>query len=180
MLNFGELIRVSTNDLDEILEWRNSEPVRKNMYRQAIISRDEHYSWWDSVRQKDDCRYFIFRSSGKKLGVVSFSSICLEHRNSCWAFYASPDAPRGTGSRMEFLALDYAFSELNLLKLYCEVLSYNESVIKLHKKFGFLEEGLFKRQFIHEGRFVDIFRLAIFCDRWLEKREEVLERMRRY
>lgn len=38
---------------------------------------------------------------------------------------------------MEYLALEYAFKDMGLHKLFCEVLAFNAPVIKLHQKFGF-------------------------------------------
>lgn len=78
---------------------------------------------------------------------------------------------------MEFLALDYAFEELRLHKLYCEVLAFNTPVIKLHQKFGFEVEGVFREQHRREGHFVDVYRLAIFSGIWSEKRAAMREKL---
>ena len=55
---------------------------------------------------------------------------------------------------METLALDYAFNELKINRLECEVLEFNSKVISFHKKFGFQEEGRKKqgvRKRVREG-----------------------------
>ena len=67
---------------------------------------------------------------------------------------------------MEFLALTFAFEELGIRKLCCEVLSFNAGVVKLHEKFGFLIEGRFIEHFRRNDEFADIVCLAKFRKSW--------------
>ena len=113
-------------------------------------------------------------------GVVAFTEINKYQGHASWAFYADPNAPRGTGSWMEVLALDFALIELGLNKLYCEVLSYNVGVINKHKKFGFEIEGVFVDQFKNKNGYADIIRLANFLSVWREKRTEIIEKLEKY
>lgn len=162
----GTLRLMTDNDLKSVLIWRNTPSVRMNMYTQHEISMEEHTNWWNRTKEQSSQKYLIFEDSGQPLGVVAFNNINTFHKNSSWAFYASPEAPKGTGSKMEFLALDFAFEKIKLNKLYCEVLAYNQPVLGLHKKFGFTEEGLFREQYYIKDKFVDVHRLAIFSDKW--------------
>ena len=161
-----KLRRMNTRDLDLVLEWRNHPNVRKNMYNQTVITETEHKIWWDKICKNNTYRYLIYEYRGFPSGVVSFKDINFNHRHSSWAFYASPKAPRGTGARMEYLALEYAFEKLSLLKLFCEVLSYNTAVISMHKRFGFQQEGRFISQYLEGDNSWDIVRLAIFKSDW--------------
>ena len=173
----GAFRDIQDNDLELILSWRNAPSVRQNMYTRHEISLEEHHRWWKVVSDRNDQRYFLYENAGTPLGVVSFTQINASDSNSSWAFYASPDAPRGTGSRMEFLALEKAFGEIGLHKLYCEVLAFNEPVVKLHKKFGFNVEGTFSEQHQMDGDYVDVIRLGILKIEWESIREGVLEKL---
>lgn len=173
----GQLRPMTDNDLEMVLEWRNASGVRKNMYTQQVISLAEHRNWWARTKDRNADKYLIFEANGAPTGLVAFNNIEPAHETSDWAFYASQNASPGMGSRMEFLALDYAFNQLLLNKLCCEVLAFNSGVLSLHNKFGFREEGLFKSQKKYEGVFVDILRLAIFAPEWSRKRPQLLERI---
>ena len=81
---------------------------------------------------------------------------------------------------MEFLALEHAFRELKLHKLYCEVLAFNTPVIKLHQKFGFNIEGIFKQQQKVDEDFVDIYRLGIFASDWLNNSQVMYEKLTKH
>lgn len=168
---FGILRTITDNELELMREWRNAPAVRGNMYTQHEISAEEHEQWWRAMLQRSDNKYFMYEYKGKPSGIVAFTNIDIVSSNSTWAFYAAEDAPKGTGSRMEFLALEYAFEMLKLQKLCCEVLAYNSPVIKLHQKFGFKVEGVFRRQYFINNDYVDVYRLGILASEWEQIRE---------
>ncbi|WP_342654837.1 UDP-4-amino-4,6-dideoxy-N-acetyl-beta-L-altrosamine N-acetyltransferase [Pseudomonas sp. F3-2] len=173
MDGFGVLRPIRDEELELMLQWRNAPSVRRNMYTNHIISISEHINWWRNVQDRTDQIYFMYEYDGLALGIVGFNKVNLVSRTAEWAFYASPEAPRGTGSRMEFLALDYAFNNLRLHKLSCEVLDFNQSVIKLHEKFGFSTEGVFRQQHFVDGAYYDIHRLGILASEWAMISEDV-------
>lgn len=153
-----------------MLSWRNAPNVRANMYTRHEISIEEHLAWWSRVQPRTDQKYFMYEVGGAPSGIVGFMGIDTESRNSSWAFYASSEAPKGSGSKMEFLALEYAFHQLNLNKLHCEVLAFNSPVIKLHQKFGFTVEGILREQHKVDEVFVDVYRLGLLAREWEEHR----------
>lgn len=153
--------------LDLVLEWRNKPEIRNNMYTTHIITRDEHYSWFEKIKQDISKRYLICTYLDQPVGVVNFIDINPVHKTAMWAFYSGNTSKRGVGSWMEFLALNYAFEELLLEKLNCEVLSFNYPVVSLHRKFGFKIEGIFKHHYLKGDQYSDIYRLAIFKRDWI-------------
>ena len=171
---------LQTSDLETILEWRNDPSVRQNMYTQDIISIEQHRTWWSDVSCRNDKKYFICEEFGVAVGVVAFTDINFRIGHASWAFYSDPNARRGTGSSMELLALDFAFLDMKLNKLYCEVLSFNQSVINMHKKFGFNVEGTFVQQFKNENGYSDVVRLAIFQTEWAVRRSEIIQKLSQY
>ncbi|MBF0256934.1 MAG: UDP-4-amino-4,6-dideoxy-N-acetyl-beta-L-altrosamine N-acetyltransferase, partial [Gammaproteobacteria bacterium] len=126
------------SDLECILPWRNAPAVRRAMYSHHEISLDEHRAWFDRMRQDSSRRWYLYRDEiGAAQGVVYFTDIDTTQGTAFWGFYAAPEAPPGTGLRMELAALNFAFGELSLHKLSCEVLANNGAVANLHKKAGF-------------------------------------------
>jgi UDP-4-amino-4,6-dideoxy-N-acetyl-beta-L-altrosamine N-acetyltransferase len=173
----GCLRAIRPDELEMMLAWRNAPGVRANMYTRHEIGLEEHLGWWARIQSRTDQRYLMYESKGAPLGIVAFNGIDAVNGNSAWAFYAAPGAPKGSGSRMEFLALEFAFGELKLHKLCCEVLAFNSPVIKLHQKFGFKVEGILREQHRLDGGFVDIHRLGIFAREWLECRDAMLAKL---
>jgi UDP-4-amino-4,6-dideoxy-N-acetyl-beta-L-altrosamine N-acetyltransferase len=155
-------------DLTVVLGWRNQPEIRANMYTNHEISLEEHLAWWKRTRTDASKRYFICESkSDGPVGVVSFNDYTPHAGTAFWAFYSGDRNRRGVGSFMEGWALNYAFSELGLVKLSCEVLSTNRPVIEFHRKFGFRVEGIFRDQHFDGKDRCDIYRLALTKNDWM-------------
>lgn len=175
----GYLRAIKDEEVALMLSWRNAPNVRANMYTTHEISLLEHLAWWQKVQSLTNQQYLMYEYMGAPTGIVAYNAINQENQNSFWAFYASPDAQSGAGSRMEFLALEYAFNSLGLHKLCCEVLAFNKAVIKLHEKFGFQIEGILREQHKVKGEFVDIYKLGVMASEWAVKRNEMLVKILR-
>lgn len=161
------LREMSENDLELVFEWRNSDRIRANMYTDHLITWDEHRAWFNRVEQDTNSIYFIFEHNKRPIGVVGIVQIDNKYNRCSWAFYlGAEDAPNGSNAIMEFLALEYIFEHLEIRKVMCEVFSFNESVIKLHKKFGFNEEAHFVQHMLKNGKYEDVVALALFADDW--------------
>lgn len=175
--SLGILRAINSDELELMLAWRNSPNVRTNMYTRHEISLSEHLAWWERIKQRTDQKYFMYEFMDTPVGIIAFTDIDTVNRNSFWAFYASPAAPKGAGSKMEFLALEHAFGKLDLQKLCCEVLVFNSAVIKLHQKFGFKVEGIFREQHRLDESYIDIYRLGILASEWQKGRDSMLSKI---
>lgn len=177
MKKLGLLRNIEANELEMMLDWRNAPSVRSNMYTRHEISLEEHLNWWKRVSLQEDQQYFMYEFEGKPTGIVGFTEMDTVQSMASWAFYAAPDAPKGTGSRMEFLALDYAFKDLSLHKLCCEVLAFNAAVIRLHEKFNFKVEGILRDHHLVDGEYVDVYRLGLLSQEWESHRSVMCEKL---
>ncbi len=165
-------------DKDLILQWRNSDRVRNNMYNDHVISQQEHAAWFSRALADTNSAYLVFSYENRPIGFASFTNISILHNHCYWAFYLGEvDIPLGSGSVMEFFALDYAFLKLKIRKLCCEVFTFNAAVIKLHEKFGFIHEGQFSQHYKKNERYEDIVRLAKFSSSWTEERNIFANRL---
>jgi UDP-4-amino-4,6-dideoxy-N-acetyl-beta-L-altrosamine N-acetyltransferase len=164
----GTLREIKEADLSMVLEWRNAEDVRNNMYTNHVISIDEHRLWWNSQRNNPKTRLLIFELDGSAVGVVTFTNYTGPEGTASWGFYSGDRTRRGVGVAMEIAALNYAFDNLRLRKLECEVLDFNSSVIRFHLKHGFCIEGVFREGYIRNSKPYDIFRLAMLSRDWFE------------
>ncbi len=162
-----ELLRpVSSADLEMILSWRNAPEVRKNMYTSHVISPDEHVNWWKKMQADKSARLFVLEEGGDPLGFVSFTKYTGPDGAVTWAFYSGSNSRRGIGSMMEQAALEFAFDELEVYRLECEVLSFNRPVVDFHVKHGFEIEGVSRNAYQREGERFSIYHLALTRDKW--------------
>ncbi len=179
MEHIGKLRDINPDELELMLAWRNAPTVRFNMYTCHEISLDEHLAWWATTQQRKDQQYFMYEYRGEPAGIVAFNGIDPVNKNTSYALYASPFAPKGCGARMDYLALEHAFGPLGAHKLHCEVLGFNTAVIKLHMKFGFQVEGVFRQHYRRDDNYIDIYRLAILASEWSAQRPAMQEKLAR-
>lgn len=171
------LTELRAEHLPLVLSWRNDPSVRKNMYTYRNITLQEHEAWFDSMQRDPSQRCLLFSLNKKPTGVINFKNLTPFNQQTMWGFYGAPDAPRGNGLHMELEALEFAFVDLSLPKLNCEVIATNKKVINLHRKAGFQEEGLFRDYHFDGSQYVDVVRLSMLSSQWPQAKRELNARL---
>ena len=73
-------------DLPMVLQWRNAEEVRNNMYTHHVISAEEHLAWWEAQKSNPKTRLLICEIDGVPSGVVTFTNYTGPKGTASWAF----------------------------------------------------------------------------------------------
>lgn len=115
------------------------------MFDQHEISLPEHQAWFDIAMRDMRRHLLVFELGGVAMGFVNLY-VSAQGKVADWGFYASPDAPRGTGRQLGRSALKYAFDHLELHKVCGQTLAYNVRSMKLHEHLGFTREGVLRDQ----------------------------------
>lgn len=157
--------RMTEDDIDQVLAWRNHEDVRRYMYTPHEIKRCEHVRWFEQASTDPRRSLLIFESQGVELGYVNFHQ-AAQGQIADWGFYAAPQAPKGTGRNMGEAALFYAFTELNLHKVCGQVLDYNERSLRMHLRLGFTQEGLLREQHFDGQSYYDTVCFGLLAAEW--------------
>ncbi len=151
-----------TADLELVLSWRNYIDIRRYMYTQHEISLTEHTNWFNKVSKDNNYNLLIFEIDSKPLGFVNIHQIA-QGGIADWGFYTSPDAPKGTGSKLGEHALDYAFNTLQLHKLCGQALDFNEASRKFHKRLGFKEEGVLEQHHFDGQKYHNVISFGLLA-----------------
>lgn len=162
--------KVIEADLPTILSWRNHVSVRQYMLSQHEITLDEHRNWFQQVNKDSARSLLIVEKDNTAIGFVQFSNVkpcgCAE-----WGFYINPLLiGKGYGSLFGSLVLDYAFSDLNLHKVYGQTLASNTSSIRFHQKMGFVQEGTLRQHCLLDNQYYDLLCFGLLSDEWYLKR----------
>jgi UDP-4-amino-4,6-dideoxy-N-acetyl-beta-L-altrosamine N-acetyltransferase len=165
MISFRELMAA---DKEMIRSWRNMPEIAKYMYTDHVITSAEHDAWFQRVSKDPTCKYWIIVCDEEDVGLVNLYGIDSRNQRCYWAFYIiSPNVRgKGVGTFAEYFVLKHVFDELKLNKLCCEVLDFNQGVVRMHKSFGFVEEGLFRRHILKGGQAHDIVCLGMLREEW--------------
>ena len=174
------LLREITKCTDEqkksVRKVRNQESVRKSMYTEHKIPLNEHLAWIERLQSDNRQIVFVVLVDEVVSGVISVNAIDRLHLKSDWAFYLDANVRSGLGAALEFGLINFVFQRVGLEKLNCEVIETNEAVVKLHKKFGFVEEGFRRENIIKNENRMGVFFLGLTKSDWEREKETVKNR----
>lgn len=167
------LSKLTEKDIELVREWRNSKEVAAYMYTENVITEEQQKNWFKKIDQDSTCLYWIIEYDGKKLGLASVTNINMTLNSCYWAFYLGDSSVRGAGigAKIEYNVIEYVFNKLNLNKLRCEVFVSNDKVIKMHEKFGFRREALYREHCIKGENKLDVVGLALLKSEWVQIRD---------
>lgn len=163
----NELLRaLSKDDLAVIRKWRNDPEINKFMFSQHEILEVEHLAWYQASQNNPLRQLFAYEEQDEMQGFLQLQQKAADSQVYEWGFYISPQAVRGTGSRMAKSAMLTVFSKLKANKLYGEVLAFNRPSLKLHEKLGFTEEGVLRQQHFLNNQYHDVHCFGMLKQEW--------------
>lgn len=167
-----ELVPLTIEHIELVRNWRNSKFVSQFMYMDDHISQEQQLAWFENISKDDQCIYLIILYKQQPVGLASITNIDNRNKKCFWAFYLGSEELQGVGigSIVEFKVLEYAFEVLKLNKVCCEVLKFNERVLKLHQRFGFVIEANYRQHIFKGGRYEDAIGVGILKEDWDNKK----------
>jgi UDP-4-amino-4,6-dideoxy-N-acetyl-beta-L-altrosamine N-acetyltransferase len=171
------LVSCSLEQQTQVREVRNQVGVRSSMYTEHEIGLNEHLGWISRLKSdKKQIVFAVLNEEQNPIGVVSVNALDALHKKADWAFYLDENERGGLGAALEYNLIEYVFNVLKLDKLNCEVIETNEAVVKLHKKFNFLEEGFRRENIGKNGKRIGVHFLGLTKSDWLLNRTAIFEK----
>jgi len=169
-----EFCKLSEEHLELVRKWRTDPEVSKYMYTNPKITHEHQKKWYEKLKKDSTRRYWIIIADGEFVGVVNLYNIDLINKRCSWAYYLGETSVRGkgVGKQIELNILSYVFDDLGLNKLCCEVLAFNELVVKIHQKYGSKIEGRLQKRIYKNGEFHDVIVMGILKEEWDEIKEK--------
>lgn len=158
-----QLRALEKDDLSFLYKLFNNPDITNYWFCEPTVSLGKLEERLDKNKDDEQTREFILTNSDQdKLGFVGLYEIEQRHMNAEFAIMIDP-AHQGNGYAFPAtkLAMDYAFSVLNLHKLYLIVAKINEKASHIYEKAGFQTEGELIEHFYSNGEYLDVFIMSI-------------------
>lgn len=169
---------IEEKDLELILHWRNSDRIRANMFTDHIIKMEEHRSWFDRLQKEQKDIYLVFEYNDNPVGIVNFIEMDSHNYTCKWGFYiGEEDVPKGLGSIMGFMGLEYIFEECNKCIVKGEAFVFNEASINYHTKLGFTEEGYSVKHVLKNEGYKDVILFSLSREDWEKNKPFLRDRI---
>jgi len=103
------------------------------------------------------------------IGNITLDNIDLSNRKSEIGIFLWSHQGKGYATEAINLLACYAFTSLNLNKLYAGVAVENHASVALFKRCGFVEEGRLKMEFLKDDDYYDVIRFGLLKSKFLAK-----------
>ncbi len=147
----SQLTLINILETDEIIrervrQWRNKEEIRRSMFSQGVISRDEHARWLAGLIHRVDTKFWVVFLEGIPIGAAYVHHMEPERRRTQWGFYIGEETykAKGLGQQILFDLLEEVFDRMAFEVLVTEVLSDNTRAIGIYRKFDFSEQKSYR------------------------------------
>jgi len=169
-IKFGEAMKVNlrpleSKDLSFIHDLTNERHVMAFWFEEPYESLDELTSLYNKHIHDDDERRFVIDVENKFAGIVELANINFIHRTTEIQIIVKSDFQGyGLAKIAMYKGMDYAFSILNMHKVYLFVDTENHKAIHVYEALGFVKEGSLRQQFFVEGKYHDSIIMGILKD----------------
>lgn len=154
--------------LGDYFQWFNDiETCRYNSHATFPNNEKRMRDYFNYVQTSKDIVVFaiIEKESDKHLGNVSLQNINWVSRNAEIAFIIDARySGKGYGYEAGSLVIEYAFTRLNLVRIYCGTSSENIPMQKLAEKLKMKKEGVMYKAMYKMGKYVDMYEYGITRD----------------
>lgn len=161
------LRRMTEEDLEMVLAWRNHPEVRRHMYNQEEIGLEEHRGWFAAASRDARRHLLIFELDGRPAGYVNLLED--EPGQASWGFYLAPQAARGTGKLLGAQAMAYAFEVLGLQRMWGEVLAENSVSQGFHMRLGFALESVIPEKVVAGRTVAGVHKYVLSREAWKDR-----------
>ncbi len=171
MLNANDVSirKIDRNDTANIIRWRNSEHVMNVFIDRTPLTEEIHNRWLEEKVNTGEVAQFIIRDevNGRDIGSVYFKDIDESQRKAEFGIFIGEldHLGRGYGKLATVKALDHAFSELGLDKVYARVLRSNDASNRMFRNLGFSTDDTIKDVMI-DGEAAEVIFYSILKKEW--------------
>ena len=169
------LRQLCIEDAEGMLEWMHDPTINCNFRFHAAAynleqAKDFILKAKDAYKEGKTYHWAITEDGKEYLGTISLKDIDLENRNAEYAICLRKCAMgKGIAYEATQYVLEYAFTELDLHRIYLNVLSDNEKAIHLYERCGFQFEGEWKEHLYLKGRYRSLKWYGIQKEEWMKQ-----------
>jgi UDP-4-amino-4,6-dideoxy-N-acetyl-beta-L-altrosamine N-acetyltransferase len=135
MISFRE---VQPQDAEMILQWRTNPRVAAQMNTEVKADLEPHRKWLMGCYERPNYYHWLIESQRTAVGLISLSGLNTAVGYTSWGFYIGDDHALGLGAFVPPYFYNFAFETFGLAEVRAEVLTTNETVVRLHQLHGYV------------------------------------------
>lgn len=144
-------------DIVKKVEWINNPENNQFLHYDLPLEVTKTEKWFNGIVDRTDRYDAVIEADGIPCGTIGLLNIDRKNKKAEYYIAMGEVSFKGKGisTQASKLLIEYAFSTLDLNRIYLFTESENVIAQKLFEKIGFVKEGLLHDDIISRGRFVD-------------------------
>lgn len=163
------LTPITYDDCEDFVRWRNSDIVKSRFIYRGELTVADQRNWIKNKVETGQVVQFIIwdKKDNKKIGCVYFQDIDEVNKKCEYGILIGEEDYLGGGRGTETakIALEYAFNEMHMHKVFLRVLADNVRAYKSYEHAGFVLEGTARDDVWIDGKPVDVVFMSAINNR---------------
>ena len=161
--------KMTKEDMPLVLEWRIKPTVTKYLFTKVENNLDNQYAWFEKMNKDESYKYWVIEYNTKAIGVINLADLDLKNSRCNAGYYIGEEEYLNLGGIVLPYFYNYIFNELNINKIYGEVVDGN-NILKLHLIHGYKHIGTFREHISIDGKFKDVHLVELLSSDWKNQR----------
>ena len=156
----------------DYVDWLNDVEVYRYLETGGNYTIEMLRDYLTEVQKRDIYFWAIhLKTNDLHIGNIKIDPVNSRHGYAEYGIMMGRRSEWGKGYAKEATVkiIEFCFQKLNIRKLALGVVSANTTAFNLYKKLGFEIEGVYKKHGLYQGKYYDIFRMALFNPLFCEK-----------
>lgn len=161
------LRRMTEDDIADKVRWYNDPQIRQSLVLDESFELEKSKRWFREVVDQPTRVDLIIESvESRSVGLISLVNIDLKNKTAEIVLVIGETDYWGKGVMLqaESLLIQWAFTELNLEKIWAQARPDNIASLITMKKLGFQIEGTLRREKCIAGKRIDILHLGLLAE----------------
>jgi [ribosomal protein S5]-alanine N-acetyltransferase len=159
-------------DAAQLSTWINNREVARFLksHRPVNLQNEEEFIE-SSCKSKEELVFgIVTKDNDRLIGCTGLHGFDQINRHCFFGIFIGDTAQwgKGYGTEATRIVTRYAFESLNFNRVWLHVYDFNERGIKTYEKVGFKREGVLRQHTYRDGKYHDVFSMAILRSDWDE------------
>jgi RimJ/RimL family protein N-acetyltransferase len=159
-------------DIPLFVRWFNDYATSRTLSIRSPMSIPIEEGWFERAvaNQGKDGYHFVacLIEDDRPIGTIGLFDLDLANGSAGLGISigAAADRGRGHGTAMLRALLRFGFGELRLERIWLDVYDFNPGARRVYQRVGFVDEGVLRHAIYRDGRYRDLYRMAILREEW--------------
>jgi RimJ/RimL family protein N-acetyltransferase len=155
------LMLLEDEDTHYIVRWRNQSEIRRQFFDKSLISFSGQREWFKKLLADDRRQIYLARlkPGGEPIGIIGLYDMDrVNHKAELGSIIIGDRQMwnQGLASEMIGCLLDYAFTDLNMNRIYAYAVESNSGSIRALQKCGLQREGVLREALAYNGLYYNV------------------------